>query len=390
MKKVYLDNAATTYLSSEVLQEMMPVFTNLYGNSSSTHTFGREAECIADKARDRIAKAINADKSNEIYFTSSGTEANNWAIFGLARANKNKGKHIITSSIEHASILESVNKLKEEGFEITVLPADKYGIVSLASLMHHIRKDTILISIMSVNNEIGTIQNIKAIGKTAKENGVLFHTDATQALGGLRLDVKDMEIDALTLSAHKIYGPKGVGALYVKNGVEIDSLIFGGEQERAKRAGTLNTPAIAGFGKAVTIASKEIGTNVQKLKNIRNYIINKLSKTIKDFTLNGHPQQTVPSILSLTFDRVDGESLTMMLDLEGVAVSTGSACVSHAIKKSHVLSAIGLDELASQSTIRLSFAKSITKEEVNYAIEKIADAVKRLRKASPITKATRR
>ncbi len=390
MKKVYLDNAATTYISSEVLQEMMPVFTTFYGNSSSTHTYGREAEAIVDNARDRIAQAIGADKSNEIYFTSGGTEANNWAIFGLARANKHKGKHIITSSIEHASILESVKRLKAEGFEITILPTDKQGVVSLASLMHHIRKDTILISIMSVNNEIGTIQNIKAIGKTAKENGIIFHTDATQALGGLKIDVNDMEIDALTLSAHKIYGPKGVGALYVRNGIKIENLIFGGEQERTKRAGTLNTPAIAGFGKAVSVASKEIGTNVQRLKTIRNYILNNLTKEIEDFTVNGHPQQAVPSILSLTFDRVDGESLMMLLDMEGVSVSTGSACTSHAIVKSHVLEAIGLDELDSQSTIRLSFAKSVTKEEINFATEKIADAVKRLRKASPITKATRR
>lgn len=390
MKKVYLDNAATTYISTEVMQEMLPVFTSFYGNSSSTHTFGREAEAIVDKARDRIAKAIGANKSNEIYFTSGGTEANNWAIFGLARANKHKGKHIITSSIEHASILESVNQLKEEGFEVTILPADKQGVVSLASLMHHIRKDTILISIMSVNNEIGTIQNIKAIGKTAKENNIIFHTDATQAMGGLKIDVNDMEIDALTLSAHKLYGPKGVGALYVRNGVKIDNLIFGGEQEREKRPGTLNTPAIAGFGKAVSVASKEIGANVQKLKSIRTYILHNLSKEIEDFTVNGHPQQAVPSILSLTFERVDGESLMMLLDMEGVSVSTGSACASHAIVKSHVLKAIGLDDLASQSTIRLSFAKSVTKEEINYATEKIVEAVKKLRKASPITKATRR
>lgn len=390
MKKVYLDNAATTYISNEVMQEMMPVFTTLYGNSSSTHSYGRDAEAIVDKARDRIAKSIGADKSNEIYFTSGGTEANNWAIFGIARANKHKGKHIITSAIEHASVLESVKELKKEGFEVTFLPADKQGVVSLASLMHNIRKDTILISVMSVNNEIGTIQNIKAIGKTAKEYGIVFHTDATQALGGLMIDVNDMEIDALTLSAHKIYGPKGVGALYVRNGVKIDNLLFGGEQERTKRAGTLNTPAIAGFGKAVAVASKEIGSNVQKLKTIRHYIISSLTKQVEDFTINGHPQQAVPSILSITFDRVDGESLMMLLDMEGVSVSTGSACTSHAIVKSHVLEAIGLDELASKSTIRLSFAKSITKEEVNFAIEKIAEAVKKLRKASPITKATRR
>lgn len=390
MKKVYLDNASTTYVSTEVLAEMLPCFNASYGNASSTHAYGREAEAIVDKARDRIAKAIGAEKSSEIYFTSGGTEANNWAIFGLAHANKNKGKHIITSSIEHASVMESVKQLEKQGFEVTVLPADKYGIVSLASLLHNIRKDTILISIISVSNEVGTIQNIKAIGKTTREKDIIFHTDATQAIGGLKIDVVDMEIDALTISSHKIYGPKGAGALYVRNGVNINNLLFGGEQERTKRGGTLNTPAIAGFGKAAEIASREMRVNVQKLKSIKNYIIANLSKNIEDITINGHPQQAVPSILSITFHRVDGESLSVLLDMEGVSVSTGSACSSHAITKSHVLDAIGLNELDSKSTIRLSFAKSITKNEVDYAIEKIENAVNKLRKASPITKAARR
>jgi cysteine desulfurase len=390
MKKVYLDNAATTYVSTEALAEMLPCFNASYGNPSSTHAFGREAEAVVDKARDRIAKAISADKSGEIYFTSGGTEANNWAMFGLARANKSKGKHIITSGIEHHSVLDSLKQLEKEGFEITILPADKYGVVSLASLLHHIRKDTILISVISVSNELGTIQNIKAIGKTAREKGIIFHTDATQAIGCLKIDVVDMAIDVLTMSSHKIYGPKGVGALYVRNGISINNIIFGGEQERTKRGGTLNAPAIAGFGKAAEVAIREMSANTQKLKSIRNYIVTNLTRNIEDVTINGHPQQAIPSIISATFHRVDGESLSVLLDMEGVSVSTGSACVSHAIAKSHVLEAIGLNELDSKSTIRISFAKSITKDEVTYALDKIEKSVKKLRKASPITKATRR
>ena len=382
-KKIYLDNAASTFVSSEVLAEMMPCFTTFYGNSSSTHSFGREAEAIVDRARDRVAKAIGA-KSGEIYFTSGGTESNNLAILGIARANKHKGKHLITSKIEHDSVLESFRQLEKEGFDVTYLPADKQGIISLASLMHYVRKDTILISIMAVNNEIGTIQNLKAIGKTAHESGIVFHTDATCAIGKIKIDVADMEIDALTISGHKMHGPKGVGALFVRNGIKFESLIKGGEQERGKRAGSLNVPLISGLGKAVEIATKEIFNDNQKIKSIKTYFINKLSKLIDNFSLNGHAQQTTNAILSLTFKGVDGESLMMLLDLEGIAVSTGSACASHAITKSHVLKAIGLSDEDSQSTLRISFSKSISKEDVEYVTEKIAECVLKLRKVSPI------
>ena len=383
-KKVYLDNAASTYVSSEVLSEMMPCFTTFYGNSSSTHSFGRDAEAIVDRARDRVAKAIGA-KANEIYFTSGGTESNNLAILGIAKANKKNGKHIITSAIEHDSVLNTVKELEKEGFEVTYLPADKQGIVSLANLMHNIRKDTILISIMAVNNEIGTIQNLKAIGKTAHEYGIVFHTDATCAIGTLKIDVKDMEIDALTLSGHKIHAPKGIGALYVNNSVKFEGMMKGGEHERGKRAGSLNVPAIAGLGKAVEIATREIFSDNQKLKTIRTYFINELSKLIDNFSVNGHPQQTTHSILSLTIKGVDGESLIMLLDMEGIAVSTGSACASHAINKSHVLKAIGLSDEESQSTIRLSFAKSVSKEDIDYVVKVLSEQVLKLRKVSPIS-----
>ena len=269
MKKVYLDNASTTYVSSEVLAEMLPCFNSIYGNSNSLHSFGREASAITDRARDRIAHAINAAKSNEIYFTSGGTEADNWAIKGIAHAYSNKGKHIITSAIEHHAVLDACKQLEEEGYEVTYLPVDSSGLVNMVELLRSIRKDTTLISVMAVNNEVGTIQNIKAIAKIAHDYGIIFHTDAVQALGTIKLDVQDMEIDAMTLSAHKIYGPKGVGCLYLKNGIRIENMIVGGSQERAKRGGTLNVPAIAGFGKAVEIAVRDIVINQQKLRSER-------------------------------------------------------------------------------------------------------------------------
>lgn len=297
-RKVYLDNAATTYVSSEVLNEMLPCFNAIYGNASSIHGFGRDAAAIVDRARDRIAAAINAKSANEIYFTSGGTEADNWAIKGLAYANSNKGKHIITSAIEHHAVLDACAALEKEGFEITYLPVDSTGLVSITELLRAIRKDTILISIMAVNNEVGTIQNIKTIAKTAHENGIIFHTDAVQALGALRLDVQDMEIDALSISAHKIYGPKGVGALYVKNGIRIENLVDGGSQERGKRGGTLNVPGIAGFGKAAEIAVRDLAINQQKLRSIREYFLSKLKENVEYIHINGHPHQKFRALLA--------------------------------------------------------------------------------------------
>ena len=389
-KRIYLDNAASTYVSSEVLNEMMPCYNSFYGNANSIHSFGREALAIVDKARDRIAHAINAPKSNNIYFTSGGTEANNWAIKGIAYANSHKGKHIISSQIEHDSVLESLKQLEKEGFEVTYLPVDSQGIVSLASLMHHIRKDTILISIMSVNNEVGTIQNIKAIGKTAHENGIIFHTDAVQALGAVKIDVQDMEIDVMSVSAHKIYGPKGIGALYVKDGIKIDNLIHGGYQERKKRGGTLNVPAVAGFGKAVEIASRDLSINTQKLRAIKHYFIQKLEEKIPMIQINTHPHQSVAGIVNVSFELIEGESILMLLDMEGIAVSTGSACTSGALQKSHVLSAMGIADEIANGSIRFSFPKSISKADVDYVIETLEKVVAKLRAISPLTKASSR
>lgn len=388
-KKIYCDNAATTYVSSEVLNEMLPCFNTIYGNSSSLHSFGRDAMALVDRARDRIAKAINAEKSNEIYFTSGGTEANNLAIKGIARANKNKGKHIITSTIEHDSVLESCKQLEKEGFEITYLPVDSQGLVSITDLIHHIKPTTILVSIMAVNNEIGTVQNIKTISNIVHEYGVIFHTDAVQAIGAIKMNVQDMDIDVMSFSSHKIYGPKGVGALYIRNGINIDPIIIGGNQERGKRGGTLNVPSIAGFGKAIEIATRDLVVNQQKLKAIRTYFLDTVMEKIPYVHLNGHPQQKIHSTVNLAFELIEGESILMLLDLSGIAVSTGSACTSGSSKPSHVLKAIGLSDELAQGSIRFSFGKSITKEEVDYIIEKLVETVEKLRSISPLTKAGR-
>lgn len=389
-KKVYLDNASTTYVSSEVLAEMLPCFNAIYGNSNSLHSYGREASAIVDRARDRIARAINASKSNEIYFTSGGTEADNWAIKGLAYAYANKGKHIITSAIEHHAVLDACKQLEQEGFSVTYLPVDKTGLVDMAELIHAIRKDTTIVSIMAVNNEVGTIQNVKAIAKIAHDYGLIFHTDAVQAIGAIKLDVQDMEIDALTLSGHKVYGPKGVGCLYLKNGIRIENFISGGNQERGRRGGTLNVPAIAGFGKAVEIAVRDMSINQQKLRSERDYFLRNLEQKVKYIHINGHPQQKVNGILNISFEMVDNESLLMLLDMEGVAVSIGSACTSNSTQPSHVLKAMNLEDDVIKSSIRISFGKNISRSDIDYVVEVIEKSVDKLRSISAVTKAGRR
>ena len=390
MRKVYLDNAATTFVSSEVLAEMLPCFNTIYGNANSLHGFGRDAASLVDRARDRIATAIGAAKSNEIYFTSGGTEADNWAIKGIAHAYKNKGKHIITSAIEHHAVLEACKQLEAEGYEVTYLPVDSTGLVSLPDLIHEIRKDTTLVSIMAVNNEVGTIQNIKAIAKICHEYGVIFHTDAVQAVGCVKINVQDMEIDAMSISAHKIYGPKGVGALYLKNGVRIDPLVIGGAQERAKRGGTTNVPGVVGFGKAVEIAVRDLSINQQKLKAVREYFISKVKERIPYIQVNGHAHQKIQGTVHISFEMIEGESILMLLDLEGVAVSTASACTSNSLQPSHVLRAMGIPDEIAQGSIRFSFGKNISKDDVDYVVDVLERAVSKLRAISPITKAGRK
>lgn len=383
-RKIYLDNASATYVSQEVLNEMLPCFNVLYGNAGSIHSFGRTAMGIVDKARDRIKEGINAQKSTEIYFTSGGTEADNLAILGVARAYSDKGKHIITSQIEHHAVLNACKQLEKEGFEVTYLPVDCSGLVSLTDLLHSIRKDTTLISIMSLNNEVGTIQNIKSIAKIAHDYGVIFHTDAVQAIGQVKIDVQDMEIDLLSMSAHKIHGPKGAGALYVKSGIKFDTLTYGGNQEREKRAGTENVPGIAGLGKAVEIATKNYSITNRKLKIIRDYFIEKLAEKVEYFQVNGHPYQKSNAIINISFYGVEGEALLMLLDLAGICVSTGSACTSKSLLPSHVLRAMNVPDDIAQGSIRFSFGTNISKADVDYVVDEIAKAVAKLRAISPI------
>ena len=384
-RKIYLDNASTTYVSNEVLNEMLPCFNSIYGNAGSLHSFGRDAMAIVDRARDRIKDAIHAAKSNEIYFTSGGTEADNWAILGAAHANVNKGKHIITSQIEHHAVLHACEQLEREGFEVTYLPVDETGLVKLPELLHAIRRDTTLISIMSVNNEVGTIQNIKAIAKIAHDYGILFHTDAVQAVGNIKIDVQDMEIDLMSMSAHKIHGPKGVGALYVKNGVNIDPISFGGtSQERGKRSGTENVAGIAGFGKAMEIASRNLIINNKKLRSIREYFLEKLNEKVEYFQINGHPQQKSNAILNISFYGIEGESILMLLDLAGIAVSTSSACTSKSLLPSHVLKAMNVPTDIAQGSIRISFGTNISKSDVDRVVDEIQKVVSKLRAISPI------
>ncbi len=386
MNKIYLDNASTTAINSEVLAEMMPYFNSVYGNPSSLHGFGRDAKAAVETAREKIAKAIGCNPG-EIYFTSGATESNNWAIRGIAYANMQKGKHIITSKIEHQSVLETCRQLEKEGFKVTYLDVDKYGLVRLDKLLHYIDEETTLISIMAANNEVGTIQNIQAIANIAKEKGVIFHTDATQAIGSISLNVKEMGIDAMSLSSHKLYGPKGVGALYVKSNVAIQKFMLGGEQEKNLRAGTLNTPAIVGFGKAVEIACRDIIANAKKVSNLRNYFMKEVLTRIESTFINGHPIQRLPNNINISFGQIEGESMMFMLDMAGIAVSTGSACSSGVTEPSYVLEAMGLSPDLQKGAVRFTLSKSTTKQELDIVLNELEKIVKKLRKISPITKA---
>lgn len=383
MRKVYFDNAATTMLNGEVLNEMMPYFTDIYGNSASLHSFGRQAVAGVDNARDIIAKCIGA-KNNEVFFTSGGTEGNNWAIRGVAYANIGKGKHIITSQIEHHSIIDSCKQLESEGFEVTYLPVDSTGLVSISDLIHEIRPDTTLVSIMAVNNEIGTIQNIKAISEITKFYNIYYHIDAVQALGVMPLNVDELGVDLMTISAHKIHGPKGAGALYIRNGVKINKFLIGGEQEMNRRGGTQNVPAIVGFGKACEINARDLSLKDKKMFELSSYFKSKVEYEIPDIKFNGNPYQGANGIVSITFQGVEGENLIMLLDMKGIAVSTGSACASGSLEKSHVLSAIGLSDDEIRGTIRFSFDINNTRDDIDYAVRVLCDEVEKLRKASPI------
>lgn len=379
----YFDNAATTKVNPEVLNEMMPFLTNEYGNSSSIYTLGRTSRNAIEVARKRVADAIGAD-IDEIYFTSGGTESDNWALKGIANANSDKGKHIIVSSIEHHAILKSCAYLEKHGFEISYAPVNTNGIVNIEKLKELIRDDTILISVMYANNEIGTIQPIEDIAKIAKEKGIYFHTDAVQAIGHIPINVKKLDLDLLTISAHKLNGPKGVGALYIKKGVIIDSLIHGGDQEMKRRAGTENTAGIVGFGKAIELAVTNIEKKNSYIKNLRDTAINGILSNIPDTFLNGDIEKRLPGNVNICFKYVEGESILLHLDRFGICASTGSACTSASLEPSHVLLAIGIPPELAHGSLRLTFDAGNTKEEVNYLVKVLPDIISKLRQMSPL------
>lgn len=386
--RVYLDNAATTAVDKRVLDEMMPYFSDIYGNGSSQHSFGRDAMRAIEDARKKVAKVLNA-KPNEIYFTSGGSESDNWALKGTVIANMNKGKHIITSKIEHPAIMETLRFLeKEYGVEVTYLNVDSEGIISLDELKEAIRPDTILISVMAANNEIGSIQPIKEIGKIAKEHKIYFHTDAVQAIGAIRIDVEDMNIDMLSLSAHKFNGPKGVGVLYRRNGLRVAKFLNGGEQERNQRASTLNTTGIVGLGKAIELAYENLDEKNRYVANLRDYLVENVLSKIPDVRFNGPRDMSkrLPNNANFSFEFIEGEALLLRMDLAGIAVSSGSACSSGALEPSHVLLAVGVPIELAHGSIRFSFSKNNTKEEVDYVIDNLVKIVKELREMSPLFK----
>ncbi len=382
-KTVYMDYAATTYTKPEVVEEMLPYFTELYGNPSSIYSISRETKKAIDKARARVAKALNADES-EIYFTGGGSEADNWAIKGIALANKNKGNHIITTKIEHHAVLHTGDFLEKQGFEVTYLDVDAEGFISLEDLKNAIRPTTVLVSIMTANNEIGTIQPIKEIGEICREKKIFFHTDAVQAIGHIEVDVKDMNIDALSLSGHKIYGPKGVGVLYLRKGIKITNLVHGGGQERNRRAGTENVAGIVGLGKAIEMAMETLSEEKERLTYLRDKLIKGLLQ-IPYSKLNGPVgDKRLPGNSNICFEFIEGESVLLLLDAKGICASSGSACTSGSLDPSHVLLAIGLPHEVAHGSLRLSIGAGTTEEEVDYVIETVPTIVQRLRDMSPL------
>ncbi|MEG2158966.1 MAG: cysteine desulfurase NifS [Clostridia bacterium] len=381
--RVYLDHAATTPCDKQVVEKMLPYFTDNFGNSHSQHGFGRVTEQAVSKARKDIADIIGCSP-NELYFTASGTEADNWAIKGVALARKEKGNHIIISSIEHHAILNSADWLRHQGYEVTLLPVDNYGVVSLDSVRSAITDKTTLISVMLANNEVGTIEPIAEISKIAREHGIIMHTDCVQAMGVLDVNVAKLGVDLLTMSAHKFYGPKGIGALYIRNGVKIDKLIVGGGQERAQRGGTTNTPAIVGMAEALKLAVATREEDNRYVASLRDLFVKRVLSEIPFVKYNGHPTNRLPSNANFSFEFIEGESILMSMDLQGIAVSSGSACSSGSLDPSHVLLAMGIDVVLSHGSIRFSFGKHNTVEEVNYTVDTLKTVIEKLRIMSPL------
>ncbi|MFR6258841.1 MAG: cysteine desulfurase NifS [Anaerovoracaceae bacterium] len=384
MKQVYLDYSATTPVKEEVLKEMLPYYTEVYGNPSSLYGVGLTAKEGLDEARKRLADLINAEPK-EIIFTSCGTESDNWVLEGVADTLKNKGNHIITSKIEHHAVLHTCEYLQKHGFEVTYLDVDSQGFVRPEDLEAAIKDNTVLVSIMMVNNEIGTIEPIKELAAVAKSHGVYFHTDAVQGLGNVPIDVKDLGIDFMSMSAHKIYGPKGVGALFMRKGIKISSFMHGGAQETKKRAGTENVAGIVGFGKAAQLAMNNLSSHIEKCSEIRDYFWEKIKENISGVQLNGPEENRHPGNLNVSFDYIEGESILLMLDGFGISVSTGSACSSKSLVPSHVLDAVGVSITKMNGTVRFTVGDFTTKEDIDYTVDALIKVVERLRELSPVT-----
>lgn len=384
MRQVYLDNSATTPIKGDVLKEMLPFLTEHFGNASSLYTPGLVARRALDEAREKVAALINA-KANEVYFTGCGSESDNWVLKVVASSLKSKGNHIITTVTEHPAMLRTCEYLEKNGYEVTYLGIDDQGRLNPAELEAAIKDTTILVSIMMVNNEIGTIHPIKELAAIAKKHGVLFHTDAVQALGNVPIDVKDLGVDFLSMSAHKIYGPKGVGGLYIRRGAKLGTLIFGGGQESGKRAGTENVAGIVGFGKAAELALNSLDEHIKHSTEIRNYLAEKLTAEIPDVIINGSMDNRHPGNLNVTFKYIEGESILIQLDACGICISTGSACSSKSLKPSHVLSALGVPVELIHGTVRFSVGDFTTKEDIDYTVECTKKVVAWLRDLSPLS-----
>ena len=382
-KLIYLDNAATTSLKEEVLEEMMPYLKENYSNPSSIYDFAQKAKKAVEDARSVIANALGA-KDREIYFTGGGSESDNWALKGAAAALKEKGKHIITSKIEHHAILHTCEYLERQGYEVTYLDVDENGLVSPEAVEAAIRPETILISIMFANNEIGTVEPVEKIGEIASQHHILFHTDAVQAFGHIPIDVEKMHIDLLSASGHKFHGPKGIGFLYMRDGIKIDSLIHGGAQERSRRAGTHNVPGIVGIGAAVKLAMQKMEENGKQEIAVRDYTIDRILKEIPYARLNGHRTERLPNNINVCFRFVEGESMLIMLDQKGICASSGSACTSGSLDPSHVLLAIGLPHEIAHGSLRMTLSEETTKEDMDYVVDSIKQTVERLRSMSPL------
>ena len=378
-----MDHNATTPVHPDVLEAMLPYFREYFGNASSVHSFGRDARNGMEEARERLANFIGAQPS-EIIFTSGGTESDNFAIEGAAYDNIKKGKHIITSLIEHPAILNTCKHLETHGFEVSYLTVDKYGVIDLDELRDLIRDETVLITVMQANNEIGTIQPLKEIGKIAKEKGIIFHSDAVQSLGKIPINVNDLGVDMLSFSAHKIYGPKGVGALYIRKGTKVEPLIRGGHHERNRRGGTENVPGIVGFGKAVEIASSDMEQESKRLWSLTEKLKDGLLEKIDYTYANSHPMRRLPNTMNISFDFVEGESILLNLDMRGVAISTGSACTSGSLEPSHVLTALGVCAATAQGAIRFSLGRSNIEEDIDFLIDELPSIITKLRAMSPL------